>query len=855
MKEKFDVTGMTCSACSSHVEKAVRGVPGVFSVSVNLLQNNMAVDYDPAVANSAAVVQAVEKAGYGASPQQSEKAAGSAAQAAAKGEQSPAAKEAANMKRRLITSIVLLVPLMYISMGSMMGLPLPGFLDGYENVITYGMAQLLLTLAIAYINRKYFVNGFRSLAHRAPTMDALIAIGSSAAILYGIYAIIRMGNGLALGDTALVHQYHMDLYFESAGTILTLITVGKYLESRSKGRTSDAITRLMDLSPKTALLLRDGKEVEVPVEQVAVGDLLAVKPGSAIPVDGVVTEGFAAIDESAITGESIPVEKVAGDAVTGATVNRTGYLTIRATRVGADTTLAQIVQLVEEASASKAPIARLADKVSGVFVPVVITIAVLATVVWLLLGQPVSFALSIGIAVLVISCPCALGLATPTAIMVGTGKAAEHGILFKNAESIETAHTVQTVILDKTGTVTEGKPAVTGLYPAAGVAVQELLALAASAETRSEHPLGAAILARAEQDGVQTRPVSSFEQLPGQGVRVTLDEKTVLAGNRRMMDEAGVDVSMLDAEAEAAALNGETPLYFALDGVLQGLVSVADTIKPTSRQAVAELQAMGVEVVLLTGDNQRTAEAVARQLSVDKVIAGVLPQGKEEEVRRQQANGRKVAMVGDGVNDAPALARADVGIAIGAGTDIAMESADVVLMKSDLMDVVTTLQLSRATIRNIKQNLFWAFFYNALGIPLAAGLFIPLTGWKLNPMFASAAMSLSSLFVVTNALRLRFFKPRFHTPPTVPVGPVQTIQTGNQTNKGETTMTKTVKIEGMMCGHCQAHVEKALNALPGATAQVDLEGGTATVTSASPISDDAIKQAVTDAGYTPVSVQ
>lgn len=865
MKEKYQVTGMTCSACSAHVEKAVRKVAGVSDVAVNLLQNSMTVTYDAKSTSDTQIVSAVEHAGYGASPvSQSREGSSTAAPAAAV---DMAAREETSMRHRLIASILLLIPLMYIAMGSMAGLPLPGFLDGLDNAITFGMVQLILTLPILYINRSYFEKGFKSLWHRSPTMDALIAIGSTAAVVYGVYAIIRMGNGLAAQDMHMVHQYHMDLYFESAGTILTLITAGKYMESRSKGKTSQAITKLMNLVPKTALLERDGVEITVPLEEVQKDDILIIKSGSTVPTDGVVIEGFGAVDESAITGESIPAEKNPGSTVTGATVSTSGFLKVRATRVGEDTTLSQIIRLVEEAGASKAPIAKLADKVSAIFVPVVITIAVIATAIWLLTGHPLDFSLSIGIAVLVISCPCALGLATPTAIMVGTGKGAELGILYKNAESIETAHSIDTVVLDKTGTVTQGKPEVMDIYPVPGTSKDTLLALAGAVERFSEHPLAQAIVEKATQTPNLIFPqAEEFEQIPGQGIQASVEGKVVYAGNLRMMEAFGIDSTGFEKTAEDIAKNGQTPLYFAQSGKLLGLIAIADAIKPTSQKAIAEMRAMGMEVILLTGDNSRTANAIARQAGISSVIAGVLPQGKEQEIRRLQEQGKKVAMIGDGINDAPALMRADVGLAIGAGTDVAIESADIVLMHSDLMDAAAAFQLSRATIRNIKQNLFWAFFYNILGIPVAAGVFYPLLGWKLSPMIAAAAMSFSSVFVVSNALRLRFFSPKQQVS-TVSAPPPNRIprtpgpaaaqasfvpeSENNVAEKGENTMNLTMKIEGMSCVNCKRHVENALNALPGITALVNLEAGTASVSYEGEAPDrEALKNAVTQAGYT-----
>ena len=746
-RHKYTVTGMTCSACSTHVEKSVRKVDGVEDVAVNLLGGSMVVEYDEGKVKDETIIRAVEHAGYGAQPQdRKEKAVSSVAKRDSKNEERA-------MALRVILSFVFLIPLFYLAMGHMMGWPLPGIFLGHDNAAVYAFTQFLLLLPILYINDHYYKNGFKSLFHRAPNMDSLIAVGSAAALIYGIFAILQIGYGLGHGDMDRVHHYTMDLYFESAGMILTLISLGKYLEARSKGRTSDAISKLIDLAPKTALVLRDGEEREIPVEEVGIGEVVIVKPGQSIPVDGVILEGHTSVDESAITGESIPVEKRAEDPVIAATINQSGYIRFRATKVGDDTTLAQIIRLVEEASASKAPIAKLADKVSGIFVPVVMIIALLSAVIWLLTGATFEFALSIGIAVLVISCPCALGLATPTAIMVGTGKGAENGILIKSAEALEIAHTVQTVVLDKTGTVTEGKPKVTDII-VGDLERQELLKIAASLEQLSEHPLAEAIVAAAAAENIEPEAAVDFEAREGRGIMARLGGTLYMAGNRRLMEDFQIPLGSYGEEEERLAADGKTPLYFARqDGVL-GLIAVADVIKPTSRAAVQELEAMGIEVVMLTGDNERTARAIQKQVGISKVIAEVLPQDKEREVRRIQESGRKTAMIGDGINDAPALARADVGIAIGAGTDIAIESADIVLMKSDLMDAVKAIQLSKAVIRNIKQNLFWAFFYNAIGIPLAAGVFYTILGWKLNPMFAAAAMSLSSVCVVTNALRL-----------------------------------------------------------------------------------------------------
>lgn len=844
MKQKFDVTGMTCSACSAHVEKSVSKLEGVQCVNVNLLQNSMVVEYDDNALGTTDIIHAVESGGYGASVQ-----GGNKTQEAPK---NVAAEEMHHMKRRLIASFCFLIPLFYISMGHMMGAPLPAILLGDENVMIFALTQLFLTIPVLIINKKYYVVGFKALWNRAPNMDSLIALGSAASVVYSVFAIYSMAYAMGHGDLMTAHHYGMELYFESAAMILTLITVGKYMETRSKGKTSEAISKLMDLAPKTATVLRNGVEQEIPVEEVVTGDTIIVKPGQRIPVDGKIIEGFSAVDESAITGESIPVEKQVGDTVIGATVNKSGYFRMTATRVGKDTTLSQIIALVEEAGASKAPIAKLADKVSGVFVPVVITIAVLAAVIWFVAGnQPFSFALSIGIAVLVISCPCALGLATPTAIMVGTGKGAEYGILVKSAESLEIAHQVQTVVLDKTGTLTEGKPVVTDVVLAKGILRNRLLKQAAAVEALSEHPLAEAIVAYAKKKEVLFEKAENLTATAGQGVEADVAGKHILAGNLKMMQERGIQLGEWEAKAVELAEAGKTPLFFAENETFLGIVALADTLKPTSKAAVDAFHQMGIEVVMLTGDNKRTAEAIAKELDI-QVIAEVLPQDKEREVRRLQEQGKKVAMIGDGINDAPALMRADVGVAIGAGTDVAMESADIILMKSDLMDAVTAIELSHATIRNIKENLFWAFFYNACGIPLAAGVFYPLLEWKLNPMFAAAAMSFSSAFVVGNALRLRLFRPKYAK--TTTALPKEDIQK-EPTHKEEIGMKKVLKIEGMMCNHCTGRVEKALNDLEGVTAEVSLEGKSATVTLSKEVSDETLVQTVTDAGYEVVDIQ
>ena len=844
MKQKFNVTGMTCSACSAHVTKAVEKLPGVSSVNVNLLGGSMLVEYDPGAESPESIIAAVDDAGYGAALPSSK--------GGAKADAAPAVDmeaELLGMKRRFVISLCFLLPLFYIAMGHMMGWPLPHFFHDSRNALSFALIQFLLVLPIMYVNDKYYKVGFRTLLHGSPNMDSLIALGSLAAVVYGVAALFQISYGMGHGDAERVSKWSMDLYFESAGMILTLITLGKYLETRSKGKTSEAISRLMDLAPKTATVLRDGAEVEIPVEDVAVGDLILVRPGASIPVDGEVTEGTSSVDESALTGESIPVEKGPGDRVVAASINKSGSFTFRATRVGDDTTLAQMIALVDEAASSKAPIAKLADQVAGIFVPTVIGIALVTAAVWLVLGYGVEHALTAGVAVLVISCPCALGLATPVAIMVGTGKGAENGILIKSAEALETLHTVSTVVLDKTGTVTEGRPRVTDLYPGEGITTEELLCVAASLEKPSEHPLAEAIVREAEERKIPLVPVRDFEAVHGRGVRAEVQGSHYLAGNRAMMEESGIDLGAEHLMADGLAENGKTPLYFAQDGRLMGLIAVADTVKPSSAEAMCGFRALGIDVVMLTGDNQRTADAIGRELGVTKVIAEVLPQDKEAVIASLQTEGRRVAMVGDGINDAPALARSDVGLAIGAGTDVAIESADIVLMKSDLLDAVTAVELSKATIRNVKQNLFWAFIYNIIGIPLAAGVWFPLTGWQLNPMFAAAAMSLSSVSVVSNALRLKLFKPRRSHP----AESVSTGADGHIDMKKEVCqMEKKLTIDGMMCQHCVAHVSKALNSLPGVTASVDLDTKTATVSGTA--SDEALKKAVEEAGYSEVSI-
>ncbi len=843
MIQHFNVTGMSCAACSAHVEKAVGALPGVRQVQVNLLAGSMKVEYDEAVLTDPAIVQAVVDGGYGASVK-------GKAKAAAAPEQADPNADLKEMQRRIAVSFGFLALLMYVSMGHMIGAPLPAVLTGGENMMSFALTQFLLTLPICIVNKKYYVNGFKTLLHRAPTMDALIAVGSGAALVYGVFALYQIGYGLGHGDMARVHEYGHDLYFESAGMILTLVTLGKYFETRAKKRTGEAIARLMDLRPQTAQVRRDGEELTVPIDEVVVGDLVVVRPGQSVPVDGTIVEGRTALDESALTGESIPVEKGEGDPIIAATINKTGSVVFRASRVGDDTTLSQIIRLVEEASASKAPIAALADKVAGVFVPVVLGIALVTCIVWLAAGATFTFALSCAIAVLVISCPCALGLATPVAIMVGTGVGAENGVLFQSAEALERLQAVNAVVLDKTGTVTEGRPRVTDVLPAPGVGEQELLTVALSLEQPSEHPLAEAVVTYARAQGIRPAETRDFIAEPGKGIAATVGGKPCTAGNARLMGEQGVGLSAFVQQGEALAAAGKTPLYFAREGKAIGLLAIADVVKETSAQAVRALRELHIDVTLLTGDNKATAEAIRRELDIPRVVAEVLPQDKEREIRALQEQGRVVAMVGDGINDAPALARADVGVAIGAGTDVAIESADVVLMKSDLMDAVNAVRLSRAVIRNIRQNLFWAFFYNCIGIPLAAGVFWTAFGLKLSPMFGAAAMSLSSVCVVSNALRLKLFRP-------LPSqrSAAKTAETIQQDRKEEVHMKKVISIEGMMCPHCSGRVTEALNALEGVSAEVSHETGKAVCTLQNEVSDEALSAAVTSAGYKVLGIE
>lgn len=831
MTEQFAVTGMTCAACSAHVEKAVSRLSGVQSAPVNLMLGSMTVTYDEKAVTESDIIAAVKAAGYGASP------ASQTDQGQLRRDQDAALRR---RKKHLIWSVVFLVPLFYLSMGHMMGLPLPQVL--HMHPLLLACLQLALVIPILILNRNYFTVGFSRLVKLSPNMDSLVAVGAAAGL---VYSLIEMGL-LAAGQVSGMP----DLYFESAGMILTLVTVGKYLEERSRGKTTGAISALLALAPESAVVRRQGQELTIPTEEIVAGDTVIVRQGGRIPVDGVITDGHAAVDESAITGESLPVEKVPGDAVTSATVTSSGYLELRATRVGGDTTLSQIIRLMEEAASSKAPISRLADRISGIFVPAVMAISLTAALLWAFVGgMDVRFCLSIAIAVLVISCPCALGLATPVAIMVGTGQAAQQGILIKSAESLELLHKVQTVVLDKTGTVTMGQPRVTDILCAPGVTEEELLCVAASAEKPSEHPLAHAIVEESQARHIPLCPVSGFRSVPGGGIQATLSGEAVLAGNAGYLAQNGVSLAAMEADAHRLAEDGKTPLFFAESGRLLGCVAVADVVKPDSAKAIAALRRMGRRVVLLTGDNQRTANAIARQIGVDQVIAQVLPQDKAKCVAQLQQQGQRVAMVGDGVNDAPALAQADVGLAIGAGTDIAIESADVVLMKSSLLDIPAAMDLSRAVLRNIKQNLFWAFFYNSIGIPVAAGVLYPALHLTLNPMLAAAAMSLSSVCVVSNALRLRGWKPPVFSDQPVPTAPLPESAVFQSQGKEENTVNKTIHIDGMMCTHCTGRVEKALNDLPGVEATVDLDSKSAAVTCTPDVSDDTLRQAVEDAGY------
>ncbi len=842
MLQTFNVTGMSCSACSAHVEKSVLKLNGVKNVSVNLLAASMKVEYDETILTPTDICTAVTNAGYGATlvtPVEDSNT---------KKSHKPIHKDEINhMKMRLLVSFVFLIPLMYISMGSMIGLPVPSIFIGEENALIFAFTQMLLTLPVMYVNRKFYINGYKMLAKGAPNMDTLIAVGSSAAFIYGLFVIYQMSYGMGHGDFHRVHLYMHDLYFESAAMILTLITLGKFFETRSKGKTSEAIEKLIHLAPKTAIRITADGEEEIPADAIHKDDLLLIRPGTSIPVDGQVMEGHSSVDESALTGESIPVEKCVGDMCLSASINGTGILKIKAVKVGEDSTLAQMIRLVEEASASKAPIAKLADKVSGIFVPVVMCIALAAFIIWyFIIGETFSFALSIGIAVLVISCPCALGLATPVAIMVGTGKGAGHGILIKSGEALETAHKVDTVVLDKTGTITLGKPEVTDVITAPDISKKELINISTALEQYSEHPLASAIKNYGKNHSCNDLSVMNFKAYPGLGIAADIQENHYIAGNFKFLREQGclADNASTDSWQQLGqklAEEGKTPLYFADSHHIIGIIAAADTIKPSSFNAIKTLQHMGIKVVMLTGDNSQTAHAVGQQLQIDQVISDVLPQDKEKVIRTLQENGGCVAMVGDGINDAPALVRSDVGIAIGAGMDVAIESADIVLMKNDLLDVASAIQLSKSVIRTIRQNLFWAFFYNVLGIPLAAGLLYPLFAIKLNPMIGAAAMSLSSICVVSNALRLKLFKPKH----------IKTFEKESE----EINMEKTMIIEGMMCPHCSGRVHQVLNALDGVTAEVDLENKCAKITLSGDVSDELLIQTVTDAGYQVVELK
>ena len=863
-KEQFTITGMTCSACSARVEKAVAKVDGTKDVSVNLLTNSMQLEYDEAKTSVPAIIKAVVDAGYGASVKGKQAAAKAAPQ------EDPVKKSIDEMKHRLVWSIAFLLPTMYISMHGLFeklfGLPVPQIVgavfDGPQNAIVFAFSQFLLVLPIMYLNRRYYIAGFRNLFRGAPNMDSLVGMGSMAAALFGAFAIFRMGWGFGHGDMALVQEYSTNLYFESAGMIVTLITVGKYLEARVKGQTSKALEKLMDLAPKQACVVRGGVEQVIPAEELVAGDEVIVRPGERIPADGMVLSGTTSVDESAITGEPIPVEKQAGDKVTSATINKQGSIHFSAERVGEDTTISQIIRLVDEASASKAPIARTADKIAGIFVPAVITIAVIAGGIWLAMGASVEFAFSIAICILVISCPCALGLATPVAIMVGTGKGAENGILIKSGEALEVAQSVDTVVMDKTGTITEGRPEVTVIVTADGIAEQQLLSIAAGLEQGSEHPLAEAVMTAAKAKGIAPQAMTDFRALFGRGVEAKADGHAYAAGNAKLMEEKGVDLKAYEAQLAAFADDGCTPLIFAEDDRVIGILAAADVEKATSREAIARFHEMGIEVVMLTGDNARTAEAIRRRMGIEKVIAGVLPENKAAHIKKLQSEGHRVAMIGDGINDAPALAQADLGIAIGAGTDVAIESADAVLMKSDLLDAVSAIRLSKAVLKNIKENLFWALIYNVICIPLAAGILYPAFGIKLSPVIGAAAMSLSSVCVVMNALRLRFFKPDHGAE----ISAEQTAAAVSSDRKDHEAadsaaaqpvqekeairMEKTLKIEGMMCAHCQKHVHDALAKMDGVTdVTVDLEGGKADVKATHDIPEADFRKVIEDAGY------
>ena len=832
--QKFDIKGMTCSACSTAVDRNVKKLEGINEVNVNLLNNSMIVKYDENVLNNETIIKKVQDAGYEAFLVENGKKTQKNST-----EDNLGKIETNELKNRLIISFIFAIPLFYISMGHMLNWYLPHLFHGYSNAITFAFTQFLLALPIVFINIKYYKVGFKTLYKGSPNMDSLIAIGTSAAMIYGVFSIYKIGYGLGNNDIDIVIQYSHDLYFESAAIVLTLITLGKFLEARAKENTSEAINKLINLTPKTALVLRNNQEIEIPVDELVLKDIVIVKPGNILPTDGVIIFGNSSIDESMLTGESLPISKKVGDKVIGASINKSGSFKFEVTKLGEDTVLSQIIKLIEEASSSKAPISKLADRISAIFVPTVIVISILATVTWLFLGYSFEFALSIGIAILVISCPCALGLATPTAIMVGTGKGAQNGILIKSAESLEIAHTINTVVIDKTGTITEGKTQVTDIFTSEKITQDKLLQLCATIEKNSEHPLADAILKKAQEKAIELLNATDFEALNGLGIKAKVEDRVFYIGNKKLLDSKNISLDLFYEKSEKLANEGKTPIFIADENEVLGLIAISDVVKPTSKDAILEFEKMGLEVIMLTGDNYKTANAIAKQININNVIAEVLPQDKEKEIQKLQSLGKKVAMIGDGINDAPALVRADVGIAIGAGTDIAIESANIVLVKSDLLDAVKAIQLSNAVIKNIKQNLFWAFFYNIIGIPLAAGVFYTVLGWKLSPMFAGAAMSLSSVTVVLNALRLKLFEPRIS----------KNLLEKNNISKGDK-MEKILKVDGMTCGHCKARVEKVVSAIDGVdSVEVDLASKNVTVKMSKDISEQTLSDVIVDAGY------
>ncbi|WP_323589877.1 heavy metal translocating P-type ATPase [Aliarcobacter butzleri] len=832
--QKFDIKGMTCSACSTAVDRNVKKLEGINEVNVNLLNNSMIVKYDENVLNNETIIKKVQDAGYEAFLVENGKKTQKNST-----EDNLAKTETNELKNRLIISFIFAIPLFYISMGHMLNWYLPHLFHGYSNAITFSFTQFLLALPIVFINIKYYKVGFKTLYKGSPNMDSLIAIGTSAAMIYGVFSIYKIAYGLGNNDIDMVIQYSHDLYFESAAIVLTLITLGKFLEARAKENTSEAINKLINLTPKTALVLRNNQEIEIPIDELVLKDIVIVKPGNIVPTDGIIIFGNSSIDESMLTGESLPVSKKVGDKVIGASINKSGSFKFEVTKLGEDTVLSQIIKLIEEASSSKAPISKLADRISAIFVPTVIVISILATVTWLFLGYSFEFALSIGIAILVISCPCALGLATPTAIMVGTGKGAQNGILIKSAESLEIAHTINTVVIDKTGTITEGKTQVTDIFTSEKITQDKLLQLCATIEKNSEHPLADAILKKAQEKEIELLNTTDFEALNGLGIKAKVEDRLFYIGNKKLLDSKNISLDLFYENSEKLANEGKTPIFIADESEVLGLIAISDVVKPTSKDAILEFEKMGLEVIMLTGDNYKTANAIAKQININNVIAEVLPQDKEKEIKKLQSLGKKVAMIGDGINDAPALVRADVGIAIGAGTDIAIESANIVLVKSDLLDAVKAIQLSNAVIKNIKQNLFWAFFYNIIGIPLAAGVFYTILGWKLSPMFAGAAMSLSSVTVVLNALRLKLFEPRIS----------KNLLEQNNISKGNK-MEKILKVDGMTCGHCKARVEKVVTAIDGVdSVEVDLASKNVTVKMSKDISEQTLSDVIVDAGY------